>query len=96
MSLRNIRWPFMIKRTHEDAMAEMDRYHMSVRESQRAEAYREAYAQATRDGRAQVHAFAVEVTSRLYQESHPNIFRNKALAAMQEIEGTFSPSLPRR
>ena len=80
-----MRWPFMLKKTRD---AEID-----ILAGLMQEALDNEYDRATADGRAQVHAWARELTANLYLESHPNIFRNKAMAAFQQAEIQFAPKL---
>lgn len=76
-----MRWPFMLKKTHE---AEFDQLTAIYQEMADAE-----YARAVADGRAKVHAWAIEANYNVF--NHGNA-RSAAIAAFQEAEELFAPS----
>ena len=83
-----MRWPWMTLSRHDRIVAEMHHQHvsdMAVLSEAAADAVDREYARATRDGRAQVHAWARDATW--------NVFHGgQAQAAFQEAEHMFAPS----
>lgn len=79
-----MRWPFMTKATHDRIIRHLDLQHEACTDLLRQYIDNE-YARATRDGRAQVHAWARDATW--------NVFHGgQAQAAFQEAERIFAPA----
>lgn len=71
-----MRWPFMLKRTHDDAIKFV--WEIVDRE----------YNRAMKDGKAQVHAFMREANANVYNHPRPEI---AIRAVFQQAESEFGP-----
>lgn len=87
-----LRWPFMLRRTHEEIVRGLrDNYQRRVDSE---------YARATQEGRQQVHAWAREANWNIFwgidQGSSGSGFRgdqrSRSYAALQDAERQFAPS----
>jgi hypothetical protein len=78
-----MRWPFMLKSTHE---AEID--HLSAVWQEMVD---QEFDRATAQGRAAVHRWAVDANYNVFTHGNP---RGAASAAFQEAERMFAPVRP--
>ena len=83
-----MRWPWMTLSRHDRIVAEMHHQHvsdMAVLSEAAADAVDQEYARATREGRAQVHAWARDATWNVFTAARPRL-------AFQEAESIFAPA----
>lgn len=84
-------WPFMLRRTHDCVVSELREEYTKCLEKAYEECAYE-YDRAMKDGKALVHAWARDVTWRIFTSSDSHISHLRA--AMQDAEKQFNPKRP--
>lgn len=92
-----MRWPLMLRRTHDARMAYAVEIHHGIYATQR-ERYQKLvdaeYKRARDEGRAQVHRWAVDINFSIFHGFSPfeDTPRWKAYPALQQTESEFNPT----